>query len=141
MRRSLRRSFFRPEPVNFPVNRHCFIFLFVLFKNIGERRERSRTSAEREKETFFYHPRSTDFEEKIEGRARRTSGKAREDEWQSPRPPLLFNAPNQNRHATQDRKKWFPLTRRCKIASFTLITQCFYASVNSSCAQPPPSPG
>ena len=70
-------------------------------------------------------------------RARRTSGEAREDEWQSPRPPLLFNAPNQNRHATQDRKRWFPLTRRCKIASFT---QCFYASVNSSCAQPPPPP-
>ena len=41
-------------------------------------------------------------------------------ERQSPRPPLLFNAPNQNRHVTQDRKKWFPLKRRCKIASFTV---------------------
>ena len=34
-----------------PVNRRCFIFLFVLFKNIGElARERARTSGEGEKE-------------------------------------------------------------------------------------------
>ena len=37
------------------VHRRCFIFiLFVLFENIGERSERARTSAEREKEKFFF---------------------------------------------------------------------------------------
>ena len=37
-----------------PVHRRCFIFLFVLFKYNPLR-------------FIFYHPRSTDFEEKIEG--------------------------------------------------------------------------
>ena len=61
-----------------------FYFFFVLFEDIGERA--SKTSAERQKEfsscptttplrwrsinplpSIFYHPRSTDFEEKKKG--------------------------------------------------------------------------
>ena len=45
----LRRAPFFPAPItSWPVNRRCFIFLFVLFKNIGKLA--SEASAEREKE-------------------------------------------------------------------------------------------
>ena len=79
------------HPLDKPVHRHCFIFLFVLFKNIGElaselsAQERTRSARKKMSIFFFphhyplalavinplrftfYHPFSTDFEEKIEG--------------------------------------------------------------------------
>ena len=46
---SLERAPFFPAPItSWPVNRRCFIFLSVLFKNIGKLA--SEASAEREKE-------------------------------------------------------------------------------------------
>ena len=46
---SLARAPCFPAPItSWPVNRRCFIFLFVLFKNIGKLA--SEASAEREKE-------------------------------------------------------------------------------------------
>ena len=51
---------------DYPVHRCCFIFLFVLFENVSERGARER-SINPSQFLFFYHARSTDFEEKIEG--------------------------------------------------------------------------
>ena len=75
----------------YPVNRLCFIFIFVVFKNVGELVSKAsawkRAGSARKKINYFllplplppcaggqfnplrfifYHPRSTDFEEKIE---------------------------------------------------------------------------
>ena len=53
---------------DYPVNRRCLIFLFVLLENIGERgSENERGALERSinppQVLFFYHARSADFEE------------------------------------------------------------------------------
>ena len=50
------------------VHRRCFIlFFFVLFENIGERARMSAVNKSPAVSVLFYRPRSTDFEEKIEG--------------------------------------------------------------------------
>ena len=44
-----------------------FYFFFVLFENIGERARMSAVNKSPAVSVLFYRPRSTDFEEKIEG--------------------------------------------------------------------------